>query len=126
MKTNTHRKPDPRLNVVKVYLGDEEQATLESHCAAADIPASAFLRRAGLRIIDQYRVEQAAAEGAAPAGDFMRSVRHIGQRIASAHQQVIRYPGRREGPSAGLGRAFSFPGQGARRVQRGALRPMRS
>ncbi|MBV6321944.1 hypothetical protein [Duganella violaceipulchra] len=95
MNHTINRKPDPRLHPVKVYLGEEELATLQSHCHAIDTTCSAFLRKVGLR-------------------------------IASAHQQVIRYPGRREGPSAGLGRAFSFPGQGARRVQRGALRPMRS
>ena len=95
--SNTQRKPDPRLNVVKVYLGDEEQATLQSHCAAADISISGFLRQAGMR-------------------------------IATAHQQVTRFPSRQEGASAGLRRAFSFPGQaqGVRRVSRGALRPMRS
>lgn len=91
--TNQRNKPDPRSNVVKVYLGDEEQATLQSHCHAIDISISGFLRKAGLR-------------------------------IATAHQQVIRYPGRTEGPDTGLRRAF-FPGQG-RRVSRGALRPMRS
>jgi hypothetical protein len=92
---NHRYKPEPRLNVIKVYLGDDEQATLQSHCHATDTTCSAFLRKVGLR-------------------------------IATAHQHVIRYPGRREGPSAGPGRAFSFPGAGVRRVQRGALRPMRS
>ena len=95
MKTTSSRKPNPRLNVVKVYLGDEEQATLQSHCHASDTSVSAFLRQAGIR-------------------------------IATAHQQITRFPGRQEGPSAGLRRAFSFPGQGVRRVSRGALRPMRS
>ncbi|KQQ40431.1 hypothetical protein ASF61_06670 [Duganella sp. Leaf126] len=85
------------MNVIKVYVGDEEHAALQSHCHAADIGVSAFLRKAGMR-------------------------------IATAHQQVTRLPGRREGPDAGLRRAFSFPGhaQGVRRVSRGALRPMRS
>jgi hypothetical protein len=90
-----NRKPEPRLNVVKVYLGDEEQATLQSHCHALDTSISGFLRQAGLR-------------------------------IATAHQNRIRTPGRAEGPDSGLRRAFSFPGQGTRRVSRGALRPMRS
>ena len=94
-QSSQRHKPDPRLNVVKVYLGDEEQATLQSHCHANDLTVSGFLRQAGIR-------------------------------AATAHQQVIRYPGRTEGPGAGLRRAFSFPGQGARRVSRGALRPMRS
>jgi hypothetical protein len=83
------------LNVVKVYLGDAEQATLQSHCHANDITCSAFLRRAGLR-------------------------------IASAHQQTTRHRDRREGPSAGLGRPFAFPGHGVRRVRRDAMRPMRA
>jgi hypothetical protein len=96
MNTTSQRtKPDPRLNVVKVYLGDEEQATLQSHCAAIDVSISGFLRKAGIS-------------------------------IATAHQNRIRTPGRAEGPGAGLRRAFSFPGQGTRRVSRGALRPMRS
>jgi hypothetical protein len=93
--TNNRNKPDPRLNVVKVYLGDEEQATLQSHCHANDLTISGFLRRVGIREV-------------------------------AAHQNRIRTPGRAEGPVAGLRRAFSFPGQGARRVSRGALRPMRS
>lgn len=93
--SSQRNKPDPRLNVVKVYLGDEEQATLQSHCHAIDTSLSAFLRQAGMR-------------------------------IATAHQQVTRFPGRQEGAGAGLRRAFSFPGQGVRRVSRGALRPMRS
>nr|WP_315249267.1 hypothetical protein [uncultured Duganella sp.] len=95
MNTTSNRKPNPRLNVVKVYLGDEEQATLQSHCHASDTSISAFLRQAGIR-------------------------------IATAHQQITRFPGRQEGAGAGLRRAFSFPGQGVRRVSRGALRPMRS
>jgi hypothetical protein len=95
MSTTSTRKPNPRLNVVKVYLGDEEQATLQSHCHAADTSISAFLRQAGIR-------------------------------IATAHQQITRFPGRQEGAGAGLRRAFSFPGQGVRRVSRGSLRPMRS
>lgn len=92
---HSHHKPDPRLNVVKVYLGNEEAATLQSHCHATDTTCSAFLRKVGLG-------------------------------IASAHQQRIRYPGRTEGPSAGLGRAFSFPGRGVRRVSRGAPLQLRS
>lgn len=95
MNTTSNRKPNPRLNVVKVYLGDEEQATLQSHCHASDTSVSAFLRQAGIR-------------------------------IATAHQQITRFPSRQEGAGAGLRRAFSFPGQGVRRVSRGALRPMRS
>ena len=76
--SSQRHKPDPRLNVVKVYLGDEAQATLQSHCHANDLTVSGFLRQAGIR-------------------------------AATAHQQVIRYPGRTEGPGAGLRRAFSFP-----------------
>lgn len=93
--SSQRNKPDPRLNVVKVYLGDEEQATLQSHCHANDLTVSGFLRQAGIRAV-------------------------------AAHQNRIRTPGRQEGPGAGLRRAFSFPGQGTRRVSRGALRPMRS
>ena len=95
MQPNTRHKPDPRLNVIKVYLGDEEQASLQSHCHAIDTTCSAFLRKVGLGIV-------------------------------KAQQQIIRYPGRTEGPVAGRGRALLFPGAAVRRANRGALRPMRS
>jgi len=91
----THYKPDPRLKVVKVYLGDEEAATLQSHCHALDTTCSAFLRKVGLK-------------------------------MAKAHQQISRYPGRAEGPCAGRARALFFPGASGRRMNRGALRPMRT
>lgn len=104
--SNAHRKPDPRTSYIKVYLGSEELAAIESHCAAIDLGNSVFLRHAGLSIISQYREEQAAN--------------------AVQHQQVIRYPSRKEGPYAGPMRSLSLPGSAKRRVSRGALRPMRS
>jgi len=95
MNSTNHRKPDPRLKFVKVYLGEEELATVQSFCHATDTNGSAFLRRAGLNAV-------------------------------AAHQQVIRPPCRQEGPSAGRGRALSFPGHAVRRASRVAFRPMRS
>ena len=58
--------------------------------------------------------------------DVSPFLRQSGLREVTAHQNRIRTPSRKEGPDQGLRRPFSFPGQGARRVSRGALRPMRS
>lgn len=47
-----------------------------------------------------------------------------GVRAATAHQQINRHLVQKQGPVAGLRRAYAFPG--VRRASRGALRPNRS
>lgn len=60
------------------------------------------------------------AQGISISGFLIRE----GVRAATAHQQINRLPVPRQGTVTGLRRAYAFPG--ARRVSRGALRPMRS
>jgi hypothetical protein len=60
------------------------------------------------------------AEGMSLSGYLRRE----GLRTAVAHQQIKRSQVQKQGPVAGLRRAFAFPG--VRRASRSALRPMRS
>lgn len=55
MKHVSHRKPDPRLKAIKVYVGEEEEAALQSHVHLIDSNCSEFLRHLGMAAIAEYQ-----------------------------------------------------------------------
>lgn len=130
MNHATRNKPEKRLRTIKVYAAESEANLLQGYCHDINRPLSDFVREVAVRHVKQALADEALA---APVthivclgkGDVLE-IRGGKHASPSAHQQVTRYPGRDQGNASGPRRAFSFPGQGARRVSRGALRPMRS
>jgi hypothetical protein len=55
MNHTTNYKPEPCLNVIKVYCDDNDQAAIESHCAAQGLSLSGFLRREGMRTVTAHQ-----------------------------------------------------------------------
>lgn len=120
MKTVSHRKPDPRLKAIKVYVGEEEEAALQSHVHLIDSNCSEFLRRAAMTAIAHHQAqstrfpfdEEGASEG------LVKSRRDKCDFVVPAgrHANSDRYMVRRDPPC--VRRALPAASRGVHAVQR--------